>query len=56
MLLILSGVTECWEATLEFAPDIYPFVYSDYSVTSSLFWEGQIIQSAGLQQEDPLGP
>ena len=44
------------EATLKFAPDIYPFVYSAYSVSSSLFWEGRVIQSAeGLQQGDPLG-
>ena len=24
---------------MEFAPDIYPFVYSAYSATSSLYWE-----------------
>ena len=45
------------EATLKFAPDIFPFVFSAYSASSSLFWEGRVIQSAeGLQQGDPLGP
>ena len=45
------------EATKIFAPEVYPFVHSSYSVASSLFWEGRIIQSAeGLQQGDPLGP
>ena len=45
------------EATSVFAPDLYPFVHSSYAESSSLFWEGRVIQSAeGVQQGDPLGP
>ena len=45
------------ETTSVFAPDLYPFVHSSYAESSSLFWEGRVIQSAeGVQQGDPLGP
>ena len=45
------------EATLSFAPDIFPLVYSAYSAPSHLFWGDRLLSSAeGVQQGDPLGP
>ena len=44
-------------AVLEHVPALYPFVRSEYSSPSSLFWSDRTIQSAeGVQQGDPLGP
>ena len=44
-------------ALQNFAPDLFPFVYSSYSSSSSLFWNDKTIQSTeGVQQGDPLGP
>ena len=44
------------EAVMESAPLLHPFVHSAYSSPSSLFWSDKTIQSAGVQQGDPLGP
>ena len=45
------------EAVLKHAHELFPFVHSAYSSSSSLFWGDKIIQSAeGVQQGDPLGP
>ena len=39
------------------APDILPFIHSDYSSPSSLYCGNDILQSSkGVQQGDPLGP
>ena len=46
-----------FHALQNFAPDLFPFVYSSYSSSSSLFWSDKTIQSTeGVQQGDPLGP
>ena len=39
------------------APNIFPFVHSNYAETSHLFWGNRYLQSAeGVQLGDPLGP
>ena len=44
-------------SVLDLAPDIFPFVYSAYSLPFALFWGDKSLQSSeGLQQGDPLGP
>ena len=44
-------------SVLDLAPDIFPFVYSAYSLPSVLFWGDKSLQSSeGQQQGDPLGP
>ena len=38
-------------------PELFPFIYSCYSASSSLYFHDTIISSAeGVQQGDPLGP
>ena len=45
------------EAVRQFAPEIFPFVYSCYATISNLSFRGTIVHSAeGVQQGDPLGP
>ena len=45
------------EAARQFAPEIFPFVYSCYAAPSSLNFHGTILHSTeGVQQGDPLGP
>jgi hypothetical protein len=47
--MLLSVFTLC--------PSIFPFVFSVYSTSSSLYWEQSVVNSAeGVQQGDPLGP
>ena len=44
-------------AVMDKAPNIFPFVHSNYAETSHLFWGNRCLQSAeGVQQGDPLGP
>ena len=45
------------KAVEDLAPIILPFVASAYCSTTSLFWGGNVLDSAeGVQQGDPLGP
>ena len=57
MHLILLRRDKMLLAVEDSAPELYAFVHSAYSSSSSLFWNGKIIQSSeGVQQGDPLGP
>ena len=45
------------EAVKLHTPELFPFIYSCYSTSSSLYFHDTIISSAeGVQQGDPLGP
>ena len=45
------------EAIEEFAPELFPYLFSCYSSPSSLYFNDTVIRSSeGVQQGDPLGP
>jgi len=45
------------ESVADISPEWYRYVKSSYEGSSSLFYEGNIVESAeGVQQGDPLGP
>ena len=45
------------EAIEEFAPELFPQLFSCYSAPSSLYFNDTVIRSPeGVQQGDPLGP
>ena len=45
------------EGIEEFAPELFPYLFSCYSAPSSLYFNDTVIHSSeGVQQGDPLGP
>ena len=45
------------EVIEEFAPELFPYLFSCYSAPSSLYFNDTVIRSSeGVQQGDPLGP